>query len=201
MEKPFSPACERNQSPILAVIKPILKNIKNVLEIGSGTGQHAVHFAKQLPWIKWQCSDVKPNLSGIQQWIDDSNLQNVLSPVELDVSVNNITKQYGGIYSCNTLHIMSKQQVKDFFHLVSAATEQGGQLIIYGPFNYSGKYTSDSNADFDLWLKAQNPKSAIRDFEWIEMLAQKNGFNLVNDVSMPANNRLLHFSQSTTGSL
>ncbi|MDC1311493.1 class I SAM-dependent methyltransferase [Burkholderiales bacterium] len=194
MQKPFSPACERNQDPILAVIKPMLKNVTSVLEIGSGSGQHAAHFAKHIPWVKWQCSDVKSNLSGIQSWIDDANLNNLLPPFELDVSVNIIQQKYDAIYTCNTIHIMSEQQVMDFFKSIATATMPNGRLIIYGPFNYGGRYTSDSNADFDRRLKADNSERGIRDFEWVEMLAQSNGFNLTEDIAMPANNRLLQFN-------
>ena len=92
---------------------------------------------------------------------------------------------------------MSKQQVQDFFNLVATTIVPDGHLMIYGPFNYHGEYTSDSNADFDLWLKAQNPSSGIRDFEWVNMLAQKSGFMFANDNAMPANNRLLHWRLST----
>ncbi len=197
MEKPFSPACERNQNSILAAIEPVLKNTKNILEIGSGTGQHAVHFSKNMSWINWQCSDVGGNISGIKLWIDEANLKNLLPPFELDVSVDTINQKYDAIYSCNTLHIMSKQQVQDFFNLVATTIVPDGHLMIYGPFNYHGEYTSDSNADFDLWLKAQNPSSGIRDFEWVNMLAQKSGFMFANDNAMPANNRLLHWRLST----
>ena len=193
MQKSFSPACERNQDPILASINPILKNAEHVLEIGSGTGQHAVHFAKNMPWVTWQCSDIFSNLLGIQSWIDDTNLGNLPKPLELDVSMNTVNQQYDAVYSCNTLHIMSKDQIQDFFSLIDIATKLLSDLIIYGPFNYHGKYTADSNAEFDLWLKNQNPQSGIRDFEWIDSLAKKNEFSLVNDKAMPANNRLLHW--------
>ena len=201
MFKPFSPACERNQDPILASIKPILRNAKHVLEIGSGTGQHGVHFAKNMPWIKWQCSDVRSNLPGIQSWIESTNLENLFTPLELDVSVNTLNLQYDAIYSCNTLHIMSKQQVGDFFNLIATGAKRSCDLIIYGPFNYLGKYTANSNAEFDLWLKNQNPQSGIRDFEWIDSLAMSNEFVLVSDKAMPANNRLLHWHRTSTVNL
>ena len=193
MEKPFSPACERNQEPIFSAISPILKNVHDVLEIGSGTAQHAAYFAKLMPWLNWQCSDVQENLAGIQMWVDDANLSNLLAPIELDVSTTSIKRQYDGIYSCNTLHIMSEQHVKDFFKLISTITTDHADLIIYGPFNYQGQYTAGSNADFDRWLKERNPESSIRDFEWINELAERIGFILVDDKTMPANNRFLHW--------
>ena len=193
IQKPVAPACERNRQPILSIIKPILLEAKNVLEIGSGTGQHAVYFAKHMPWLKWQCSDVEENLAGINMWIDEAKLDNLVVPIELDVETSSIEQQYDAIYSCNTLHIMSKNQVEDFFQLVASVTIKGADLIIYGPFNYNGSYTADSNAAFDQWLKEQNPASSIRDFEWVTQLANNIGFELVNDYPMPANNRCLHW--------
>jgi cyclopropane fatty-acyl-phospholipid synthase-like methyltransferase len=196
MEKPFSLACERNQGPILSAIKPALENVHDVLEIGSGTGQHAVYFAQHMPWLNWQCSDVLGNLAGINLWVDDANLGNLLTAVELDVSKTSIRHQYEAIYSCNTLHIMSKHQVKDFFNLISTITDHHPDLFIYGPFNYQGKFTSGSNGEFDRWLKEQKTESGIRDFEWVNDLAENIGFALVDDKPMPANNRLLHWHHS-----
>ena len=168
-------------------------NARIVLEIGSGTGQHAVYFAEHMPWLTWQCSDVAENLAGIQQWIDDANLNNLLTPIELDVSAPGIEQQYDAVYSSNSLHIMSEDRVIDFFKLVAEVTSAGADMIIYGPFNYGGRYTSDSNAEFDRRLNSQDPESGIRDFEWINELAGDAGFVLVSDHAMPANNHCLHW--------
>ena len=193
MEKPFSPSCERNQVPILGELQTRLVDKCVVLEIGSGTGQHAIYFAQHMPNVLWQCSDLRENLSGIQVWIDDACLPNVLPPIELDVSHSVIQKTYDVVYSCNTLHIMSERNVVDFFELVKLATHEHSGLFVYGPFNYNGEYTARSNAEFDLRLKERNKASGIRDFEWVNSLANKAGFSIVEDIDMPANNRFLYF--------
>jgi len=195
MEKPFSPSCERNQVPILSILQAKLNDGVNLLEIGSGTGQHAIYFGYHMPNILWQCSDLRENLSGIQMWIDDACLSNVLPPIELDVSNPAIYKTYDAVYSCNTLHIMSKSNVVEFFNLVNLVTQKQSSLFVYGPFNYNGEYTSPSNAEFDVWLKERNLESAIKDFEWIDELANDAGFFIVDDIEMPANNRLLHWER------
>ena len=196
MQKPFSPACERNRDPILKELQIRLVQQSTVLEVGSGTGQHAIYFAKHMPNISWQCSDLRENLSGIQMWIDDACLSNVLQPIELDVSDPTICKTYDAVYSCNTLHIMSKSNVVKFFNLVNSVTQKQSSLFVYGPFNYNGEYTASSNAEFDAWLKERNLESAIRDFEWIDELANDAGFFIIDDIEMPANNRLLHWERS-----
>ena len=195
IDKPFSPACERNQAPILGELQTRLVEKCVVLEIGSGTGQHAIYFAQHMPHVLWQCSDLKENLSGIQMWVDDARLSNVLKPIELDVSDPEVYKTYDAVYSCNTLHIMSKSNVVEFFNLVKSVTQKQSSLFVYGPFNYNGEYTSPSNAEFDVWLKERNLESAIKDFEWIDELANDAGFFIVDDIEMPANNRLLHWER------
>lgn len=196
MQKPFSTACERNRDPILKELQIRIVRQSAVLEVGSGTGQHAIYFAKHMPNVLWQCSDLRENLSGIQMWIDDACLSNVLQPFELDVSDPTIYKTYDAVYSCNTLHIMSKSNVVKFFNLVNSVTQKQSSLFVYGPFNYNGEYTSSSNAEFDAWLKERNLESAIKDFEWIDELANDAGFFIIDDIEMPANNRLLHWERS-----
>ncbi len=196
MQKPFSPACERNKEAILHTISPKLRKTRKLLEIGSGTGQHAVHFAKHMPWLAWQCSDIQENLSGIAAWIDDAHLNNLPTPITLNVSVHQLKQKYDAIYSCNTLHIMAKNEVEALFNCAVKIATDEAVLLIYGPFNYGGKYTADSNANFDQWLKEQNPHSGIRDFEWVNTLAEKKGFRLISDEAMPANNNLLHWRRS-----
>ena len=196
MQKPFSTACERNRDPILKELQIRIVRQSAILEVGSGTGQHAIYFAKHMPNVLWQCSDLRENLSGIQMWIDDACLSNVLQPIELDVSDPTIYKTYDAVYSCNTLHIMSKSNVVEFFNLVESVTQKQSSLFVYGPFNYNGDYTSLSNAEFDTWLKDRDLESAIKDFEWIDELANDVGFFIVDDIEMPANNRLLHWERS-----
>jgi cyclopropane fatty-acyl-phospholipid synthase-like methyltransferase len=189
--KQYSAACDQNKDPILKVIKPLLLNTKSVLEIGSGTGQHCVYFAKELPYLTWQASDQSMYLPSISAWIDDAKLANTPKVLKLNVDLNWPKDKYQAIYSANTVHIMSWEMVLNFFKGVGQVLDKGGIFILYGPFNYQGQYTSQSNANFDLFLKNADPLSSIRDFEALNQLAQKVGLSLVNDFAMPANNRIL----------
>ncbi len=197
MNKPFAPACERNQDVILETIKPWLQQSHSVLEIGSGTGQHAIFFAKAMPWLSWQTSDLKENHDGIQAWIDDTALTNALNPIELDALGNwPSLRPVDAIFTANTLHIMSKEAVAQLFQKLTPLVQQDTQLLIYGPFNINGQFTSPSNANFELWLKDRDPQSGIRDLEWIIDLAAQANLSFCDTVDMPANNKLLRFTQS-----
>ena len=190
MPKPHAPACERNRDPILAALQPRLSTARSVLEIGSGTGQHAVHFAAAMPWLQWQCSDRAENLPGIAMWLDDAALPNTPAALELDVATGPWpAATFDAVFSANTLHIMGWPQVQAFFAGVSRVLADDGLLVVYGPFNYAGAYTSDSNRDFDAWLKARDPQSGIRDAEAVDALASGVGLVLEEDLAMPANNR------------
>lgn len=191
--KQFSESCVQNQSPILNIIRPLLLNASTVLEIGSGTGQHAVFFAKQMPHLTWQASDQSQYLPSINAWINEADLDNLPGAIELDVTQPWADTKVEAIFSANTTHIMSWEMVVDFFNGVGRSLDTDGIFILYGPFNYNGQYTSQSNANFDLWLKDKDSSSAIRDFEALNQLAQKSGLSLVTDYVMPANNRILHW--------
>lgn len=192
--KPYSESCVQNCEPILSVIKPILLQQKHLLEISSGTGQHAVYFAPELPELIWQPSDVKENLSGIQMWLDEASAKNILSPIELNVSQQQWPEaSYDAIFSANSLHIMGWSEVEAFFEGIGQVLQSGGSLLVYGPFNYGGKFTSESNASFDVWLKQRDAKSGVRDFEKVDRLANEVGLELETDYAMPANNRILHW--------
>ena len=194
LNKPYSESCDQNRRPILDVIQPLLQSAQSVLEIGSGTGQHAVYFAKKMPHLVWQSSDQGLYHAGIQQWIDATNLSNVLPPLALNVSTDTwITQQYDAVFSANTLHIMSDANVEDFFAHIDAVIKPQGSLLIYGPFNYQAHYTSASNARFDQWLKSRDVLSGIKGFEWVNQLAQQAGLSLQYDYAMPANNRILYW--------
>lgn len=197
MEKPFSQACENNKKYILKVLKNAFKNSQNVLEIGSGTGQHAVYFAEKLPHLIWHPSDKTENLEGIKLWIDEACLSNINDPSELNV--NNIPcnfKSFDAVFSANTFHIMGKNEVECFFEVVCTVLVEGGKLCVYGPFNYNGKYTSESNKNFDRMIQKRNSESGIKDFEWVNSLAQASGCKLLKDHEMPANNRLLEWKKT-----
>lgn len=193
VEKPFSQACENNKRPILEVLRRHLGGVRRLVEIGSGTGQHAAYFAAQLPHLVWQPSDVAENLAGIRLWVEDAALDNLPPPVELDVTVQPWPVAAAeAIFSANTMHIMSWPAVTAFLTTAAAILkEDGGLLCLYGPFNYNGTYTSDSNRRFDAWLRQRDRDSGIRDFEAIDALAAAGGLRLIEDNAMPANNRLL----------
>ena len=195
MNKPFSPSCERNQLFILDVLKKIIKpQQKNLFEIGTGTGQHAVFMAPHFLHLLWHTSDLKENHEGINMWINEYVHKNIARPIEYEVDQTCFPLiQIDVVYTTNTLHIMSWKNVQKLIKQMGENLSIGTDIIIYGPFNYAGKYTSDSNADFDQWLKQNNPYSAIRDFESIESLMLKADIRLEQDIPMPANNNILHF--------
>jgi cyclopropane fatty-acyl-phospholipid synthase-like methyltransferase len=174
------------------VLREVFADRRTVLEIGSGTGQHAVDFAAELTHLRWQTADVLPHHSGIRQWLDEAALPNVLPPIELEVGQRGWRSgRYDAVFSANTLHIMGWPEVEQFFEGVGDVLEPGGILAVYGPFNYNGAFTSDSNARFDQWLKSRDPASGVRDFEAVNALASAQGLVLQRDVAMPANNRTL----------
>jgi hypothetical protein len=189
--KPFSEASERNRAPILAILKRVFADCKHVLEIGSGTGQHAAYFAPELPHLVWQASDVAENLPGIREWVSDP------PPIELDVEQEWPKLEADAVFSANTCHIMSWPQVQRMFEGIGKIRGLK-TLCLYGPFNYHGKHTSESNSRFDAMLRARDPASGLRDFADIARLAKRAGLTLVEDNAMPANNRLLVWRSSIT---
>lgn len=194
--KPFSQACENNKDPILQVIRPVFRRTVTVWEIGSGTGQHACYFAGQLPHVNWQPTDRQENIAGIELWRQAAGLANLRPPLILDVTdAAWPCTRIEALFTANTLHIMSWRQVQVFFARLDQYLAPDAPVCIYGPFNYQGRYTSDSNARFDQWLKSRDPLSGIRDFEAVTALAASIGLQLVDDVAMPANNRLLVLSR------
>ena len=191
-DKPFSPACERNRDPILAVLREQFVHCHRVLEIGSGTGQHAAYFAAAMPWLTWQCSDVAANLPGIRAWLHDAALPNTPAPIELDVMHGSWPQEgFDAAFSANTLHIMGWPEVEAFFIGLDHVLGESAIVVVYGAFNYAGAYTCDSNREFDVWLKMRDPRSGIRDYEAVDALARSIGFHLSDDIAMPANNRCL----------
>jgi cyclopropane fatty-acyl-phospholipid synthase-like methyltransferase len=192
MNKPFAESCAQNRDPILAVLRELFAESHRVLEVGSGTGQHAVYFGAALPHLVWQTADVPAHHAGILAWLADAALPNVLPPLALDVNRTDwLGGRYDAVFSANTLHIMSWVEVERFFAGVGAVLEPDGRVAVYGPFNYNGAYTSESNARFDAWLKARDPASGVRDFEAVDALARAHGLVLTHDFAMPANNRTL----------
>lgn len=192
--KPYSESCDQNRDVILEVIKPMLVDKQSVLEVGSGTGQHAVFFAEHMPHLIWHTSDRAENHSGIQMWLDEAALANTKPPISLDVSSDPWPEiEVDAVFSANAVHIMSWDNVVDFIQQTTKRINQHGFLILYGPFNYYGEYSSESNARFDQWLKQRDPLSGIRDFEALDKLVQVGGMELVKDYEMPVNNRILQW--------
>ena len=192
MSRPNSPAAERNREPILDVLRREFSDCRRVLEIGSGTGQHAVWFAAEMPWLTWQTSDREQNHQGINAWIDTVGGDNVRRPLALDVQEpGDIAETYDGIFSANTAHIMSIAAVRDMFGLAGELLERGGKFCLYGPFNRSGEFTSDSNRQFDESLRAQNPEMGIRNIEQLDDFADSVNLARLRFFAMPANNNLV----------
>lgn len=198
-EKPFSIACERNREPIATALDKWMAERRHVLEIGSGTGQHAVFFAQRWPWLQWQPSDHPDHLQGIDAWREEAALANLAPafalqaelPPQAPLEVPSSGPLFDAVFTANTLHIMGWAHVQALFAGLPALLAADALLAVYGPFNYGGAFTSDSNAQFDAWLKARDPRSGIRDVEAVQALAGQSGFQLLEDVPMPANNRLL----------
>lgn len=190
--KPVAEACERNKAPLLDVLRDVFSDRREVLEVGSGTGQHAVHFAAGLPHLVWHTCDLAMHHDGIRMWLDDAALPNTRGPYTLDLSQGPWPlSTVDAVFSANVLHIVAWPLVERFFSGVGDVLAPGGVLAVYGPFNYNGAFTSESNGRFNDWLKARDPQSGIRDFEAIDALATRQGLTLQADVTMPANNRML----------
>lgn len=196
MDKPHAPATDRNREPILDVLRERFADRRQVLEIGSGSGQHAVYFAAALPWLRWQASDVAVNLPGIRLWLDEADLPNTPAPVEVDMRSPWPEISFDAVFSANTLHIMGWPEVQQLFAELGRRMPLGGLFTVYGPFNYGGQFTSDSNARFDASLRAGNPASGLRDFEEVNALAVDAGLVLLEDRAMPANNRCITWQRS-----
>lgn len=189
---PWSEACERNKGPILEVLRETFADRRCVIEIGSGTGQHAVHFARHLPQVTWQPTDRGEHLDGLAARIAAEGPPNLMVPLELDVLREPWPSAMGdAVFSANTLHIMSWRAVEALFAGLRRVLVEDGVLAIYGPFKYRGDYTTASNAAFDAMLRERDPESGLRDFEAVNALAAAAGLELQADHAMPANNQLL----------
>ena len=192
MNKPYSQASENNKLPIFDIIKDYFKQSKVILEIGSGTGQHAVYFAEKLSQLYWQTSDQKEYIAGINEWINKYRHYNLGRPVVLDVTQKKWpVKDCDGVYSANTSHIMSWDMVEQMFSGVANILTPECYFCLYGPFNFNGQYTSSSNEAFDKMLRERNPESGLRDFEDLEKLADDKGLIFVEQHQLPANNNIL----------
>jgi cyclopropane fatty-acyl-phospholipid synthase-like methyltransferase len=197
MEKPYSVACDRNKEPILEVLKnTILPSDRRLLEIGAGSGQHAVYLAPFFPQLEWFPTDLSSNLAGMNLWLNEARIPNIQKPLRLDVSKDDFPKlKFDVVFTANTFHIMHWKDCKALMKLLGHRLREGSRAIIYGPFKYNNEFTSESNAAFDASLKERDPLSGIRNFEDVTNNMSKNGFELVHDYEMPANNRTLVFNR------
>lgn len=191
-DKPFAESCVQNRDPILGALRPRLTNCRHLLEIGSGTGQHAVYLAPELPHLIWQTSDQVENHPAIAVWLTEAGLPNTGLPLALDVLQDAWPEtRFDAVFSANTVHIMSAAAVESTFRGVGRVLASGGLFLLYGPFNYDGAFTSVSNRDFDAWLRQRDPAMGIRDLSWLRELADAAGLCLEEDLEMPVNNRML----------
>ncbi|MGC8517841.1 MAG: DUF938 domain-containing protein [Steroidobacteraceae bacterium] len=194
--KPYSEACARNREPILEVLRRHFADRRCVLEIGSGTGQHAVHFAAAMPHLSWQTSELPAHLAGLRPWLEEAALANLPPPLALDVAGPWPAARFDAVFTANTLHIMSWAQVCALFAKLPDVLAPEALLAVYGPFNYRGSFTSPSNAAFDAWLKSRSSESGVRDFEALDALASAAGLTLMEDCPMPAHNHTLLWRRS-----
>ncbi len=192
MNKPYSPACDNNRGPILEVIAPMLQDAASVLEIGSGTGQHAVYFANRMPHLVWHTSDTPEHHAGINLWLEEADLPNARPPLELDVTQDPWPDVgVDAVFSANTAHIMDWREVEAMFAGVGRLLQKDGLFLLYGPFNFDNRYTSDSNERFDGMLRGRDPGSGLRNYEDLECLARDAGMAFRSCHPMPANNYIL----------
>ena len=194
--KRFSQAAENNRKPILEQLKRFLTAPATVLEIGSGTGQHAAYFSEQLPLLTWQTTDLAINHESISAYVADCTHKNILPPLALDVCQRPWpVETIQVLYSANTLHIMPWQAVVAMFEALGNYLTKDAMVIFYGPFKYGGSFTTASNQNFDASLRSQDPNMGVRDIENIMALCEEIELVLVEDIAMPANNQLLVFKR------
>ncbi len=192
IRKPVAESCIQNQQVILDVLSELFTENGRVLEIGSGTGQHAVYFTEHMPHLHWQPSDLEDQHEGMRQWFSEVTHDRIQPPLVIDVDDGPwAVEKVDYVFTANTTHIISNEQVENMIKHVAATLKPGGLFAQYGPFNYNGTYTSESNANFDVWLKQRDPRSCIKHFEVLQELADKYDMSLYKDIEMPANNRIL----------
>lgn len=163
---------------------------ETVLEIGSGSGQHALHFGQALPEINWLPSDQGEYFEGLVENLKAYAPANVAKPYYLDLADPTWPEAVDVLYAANVNHIMPAALLPQMF------ASPANKLFFYGPYKYDGAFTTESNANFDIWLKARNPESGIRDIETMIKLGNESGYQLLSDTPMPANNQFLVFARN-----
>lgn len=197
MSNDLSTAVDRNKGPILAVLQEVINGeAVRVLEVGSGSGQHAAYFAKHLKNVVWTTSDIAGQHSAITKQLIEARLSNLRGPLHFEIGKDEFPKYtYDVVFTANTFHIMNWKQCKNLMKMLGNRLREGAQVIIYGPFNYNSQFTSESNSEFDKWLKKNDAAKGIRSFEDVDNNMKKNGFTLYKDYEMPANNRILVYTR------
>jgi SAM-dependent methyltransferase len=192
------PAPERNRQPILEVLRRVLPARGVVLEVASGTGQHAAYFAQHLPGLVWQPSDVAAeNLASISAWVLEAGLDNLREPLRLDVCSSDWNVgSVAAIFNANMIHITPWECCVGLIDAAQRHLVAGGVLVLYGPYRVDGQHTSASNAQFDASLKARDPRWGVRDCEAVAVLAEAAGLRFEERIAMPANNQTLVFRRA-----
>jgi len=190
-DRPFAEYAARNAAPILEILQREFRNSSRVLEIGSGTGQHAVTFAAALDHLQWQTSDLDENHTGIRAWIDNAKLDNVAAPLSMDVREASVSENaYDAAFSSNTAHIMGIDAVEKMFSLIGKALRDGGVFCLYGPFRRDGAFNTQSNADFDANLRERDSVMGIRHIETLDDFAAAVGLKRIRFYAVPSNNNV-----------
>ena len=188
-ERPVSGYASRNAPPILEVLRREFCDSEHVLEIGSGTGQHAAYLAAALPHLVWQTSELDEHHGGIQAWIAHVQLDNVVPPLSLDVRTASVEPAtFDAAFSANTAHIMGLDAVSRMFEIVGDALRDGGAFCLYGPFRVDGAFNAASNEEFDTSLRRRDPVMGIRDLEALDEFAAHAGLRRRRLYAMPSNN-------------
>jgi len=196
VSRPYAAACDRNREPIAEHLAQWLPARARVLEIGSGTGQHAVYFGERFAGVEWQTSDVAENHAGIRAWIEFSGRSNVLPPIELDVLRGAWPRgPFDAAFTANTAHIMPVEAVEQMFAGAGRVLAAQGFFFLYGPVNRNGEFTSESNRAFDADLRLRAAHMGLRDDRVLIEFARAAGLDLAADYAMPANNRSLVFKR------
>ena len=202
MFQDFSPAAERNKAPILAALEPLLEHAHEVLEIGAGSGQHACHFAAALPWLRWQASEHPTGVATLAANLAGADIA-LPAPLALDVRLKSWpVTEVDAVYAANVVHCMTWPAVEALFAGVAQVLRAGGPLLLYGPFNRDGRFTSEGNLRLDAWARGLDPDFGLRDLAELEALAARVGMALCENLALPANNQLLvwrHASTQKTG--
>jgi len=187
-----APAAARNSAAILGVLRTELRTSACVLEIGSGTGQHAVFFGAAMPALTWQTSDLAEQHADIDAWLADASLSNVLAPLEIDVRTARAENEsYDAVFSANTAHIMHYAAVESMFAFVSRALRDRGLFVLYGPMRRNGRFNTHSNAIFHRSLQSRDAGMGIRDLEDLDSMAESGNMRRVRLYAMPANNHVI----------